>query len=105
VYNQSASVRFYDHGHWLPNRDVGFVNLSATRWLIERTLRDRLLRVPGVSIAENRTFQELVSDSSGRVSGLIATTPGGESETFEADLVVDCTGRGSRTRASLGHGT
>ena len=92
--------RFYDHGYWLPKRDLKFTNISATRWLIEKVVRERLLREPGVSIRGNATLNDILIED-GRVTGASITNADGSTESLEADLVVDCTGRGSKVRAML----
>ena len=97
----SIDGRFYDHGYWLPQRDLGFTNLSATRWLMEQVVRERLLREPGVSVRSNSTLSDIVIDEGGSVTGVAFTNGEGVSETLDADLVVDCTGRGSKVRALL----
>ncbi len=96
----SIDGRFYDHGYWLPQRDLGFTNLSATRWLIEKVVRERLLREPGVSIRGNTTLNDILIED-GSVTGVAITNADGTTETLEADLVVDCTGRGSKVRSML----
>lgn len=94
---QAAKARFYDTGHWLPKRDLGFTNLSASRWLMEKVVRERLLREPGVSIRHSASLKELVfDDDEGSVTGLVISNADGSSEELTADLVVDCTGRGSQ---------
>jgi 2-polyprenyl-6-methoxyphenol hydroxylase-like FAD-dependent oxidoreductase len=101
TFNQSVDTRFFDHGERVPNHDIGFVNVSATRWLMEKVVRERLMREPGVSVLGGRTFQDFATDADGRVTGLVASTAEGTRATISADLVVDCTGRGSRTRSLL----
>lgn len=98
---QASETRFYDTGHWHPQRDLGFSILSATRWLIEKVVRDRLLQEPGVSIRHSSSLKEIVLDGDGSVKGVVISNPDGSSEELRADLVVDCTGRGSQLPAQL----
>jgi 2-polyprenyl-6-methoxyphenol hydroxylase-like FAD-dependent oxidoreductase len=63
-------------------------------------VRERLLREPGVTIRGNATLSEIQIEE-GRVTGVSITNADGSTETLEADLVVDCTGRGSKVRAML----
>lgn len=72
---------------------------SASRPLIEHTIRQRLRVNPRVSWVEGQSALGLVASADGnRVSGVRVRTRHGEAteETLGADLVVDATGRGSR---------
>lgn len=100
-FTQGLQTRFYDHGYWLPNRDVGYANLAASRWLLEAVVRDSLLRKSNVSLRGNLSLQDIQFSTPDRVSGIVVENEGGVSELLEADLIVDCTGRGSRVRSHL----
>lgn len=73
--------------------------VGATRPLIERVVRDRLLALDNVRICGGRRVEGLAADGSGREVSGVRLAPVGEdrgAETLSADVVVDATGRGSR---------
>ena len=43
----SLDTRIYDHGQWLPRRDLGYSNLSASRPVIEQVVLQQLIESPG----------------------------------------------------------
>ncbi len=64
----------------------------ASRGLVESTVRARVTALPNVIVRHGVTIESLVHQRDGRVAG-VRTAEG----SYEADLVVDCSGRGSRT--------
>ncbi|MFE4663659.1 NAD(P)/FAD-dependent oxidoreductase [Streptomyces sp. NPDC056716] len=70
-------------------------NLVCSRNLLDATLRDHLLRDTRITLLQKSTARHLVGDST-RVTG-VRVDSGGEDVTVLADLVVDASGRGSRT--------
>ncbi|WP_026179431.1 NAD(P)/FAD-dependent oxidoreductase [Streptomyces hokutonensis] len=74
-------------------------NLVCSRDLLDSVLRDRVRALENVTIRENTTALGLVGDAA-RVTGLHVSTDGDEA-TLAADLVIDASGRGSRSPAWL----
>jgi 2-polyprenyl-6-methoxyphenol hydroxylase-like FAD-dependent oxidoreductase len=93
-----ASTRTFFSGHRLRPGPSGVVVLQASRPLIESVVRARVLGLPAVTTREDCDVVGLAT-SKGRVSGARVRPrhAGGSEQTLEADLVVDATGRGSRT--------
>ncbi|GAB4079379.1 2-polyprenyl-6-methoxyphenol hydroxylase-like oxidoreductase [Modestobacter muralis] len=88
-------------------RAVGFEALSASRPLIEATVRRRLCALSGVTLVTGRQVTRLRADDRG-VVGLVTRDRDGAEAEVDADLVVDASGRGSRAPAwltELGYGT
>lgn len=83
-----------------PSSDSG---LACSRLAIEAELRRRVLARPRVrALMEVDVLQPTFEEASGRVTGArLLHRNSGAQETLAADLVVDCTGRGSRTPAWL----
>ena len=73
--------------------------LMVSRPLLEWSLRQRLLADPGVELREDASALDLrFSGDARRVDGVVVRDrDGGESVVLDADLVVDATGRASRT--------
>lgn len=83
-----------------PSADTG---LACSRLAIEAELRKRVLVLPRLrAFMEVDVLQPTFDGASGRVTGVrLLQRASGAQETLAADLVVDCTGRASRTPAWL----
>ena len=80
----------------LANGKSDLIGLLASRPVLEGHLRRRLLKLPNVRAVENCAVQGLASDAARtRVRGVRVRVEGRPEEIFNADLVVDATGRGS----------
>ena len=85
---------------WVDRRAPGWTMTSASRPLIEATLRRRLLQLPGVAVLGGSEVIALSASDDGRVVRGVSVRgiDGGEdARSVDADLVVDASGRGSRT--------
>ncbi|MFY0568279.1 FAD-dependent oxidoreductase [Archangium lansingense] len=86
-------------GLWRPRIKCGLIFYAQSRPLLEWVIRQRLQALPNVRILDGREvtgFQ--MSADKARVTGVQLRAPGGEQEeTLEGELVVDASGRGSRT--------
>jgi 2-polyprenyl-6-methoxyphenol hydroxylase-like FAD-dependent oxidoreductase len=86
----------------LPRRDLGIGILCATRPLIEFVLRKRVAAIANVAIRPRCRVASLLPAKSGAgVRGVRLDAVSGATETLEADLVVDASGRGEPTLAVL----
>ncbi|MFI5894029.1 FAD-binding monooxygenase [Actinoplanes sp. NPDC051513] len=94
-----ADVRWYLNGLPLRRTATGLTALSASRPLLEGTIRERVRALPNVKILDGYDVTGLcASDDRDRITGAtVADRDGGGSRVVPADLVVDVTGRGSRT--------
>jgi 2-polyprenyl-6-methoxyphenol hydroxylase-like FAD-dependent oxidoreductase len=84
---------------------TGRTGLYVSRPLLERHVRRLVLQLPNLVLCEGHSVAGLVAERRGeRVTGArlqVCGDAGGE-RTLEGDLVVDATGRGSKTPAWLG---
>ncbi len=98
-----GSVRTYFSGHRLRSAPAGVVVLQASRPLLEATIRARVRALPSVRVAEGTDVVGLVASTDGsRIMGArVRRRDGTGSEVIDAELVVDATGRGSRTPARV----
>ncbi|GAT67171.1 FAD-dependent monooxygenase [Planomonospora sp. ID91781] len=107
----AGDLRWYFNGRRLRPARSGLVSVSATRPVLEARVRARVAALPNVGFLERHAVLSLRSTPGGkRITGVrvaAAEDGAGPGRTLEADLVVDATGRGSRTPAwleELGHG-
>jgi len=97
-----GSVRSVMSGYRLRQTDIGLPILFASRPLLEGQVRTRVRALPGVTLKQGTDIAGLtMSADRRRVTGVQCHGSGravaGTPETIVADLVVDATGRGSRT--------
>jgi 2-polyprenyl-6-methoxyphenol hydroxylase-like FAD-dependent oxidoreductase len=86
----------------LPKRDFGISLLCASRPLIELVLRRRAEAVANIALrAECRVTEIVPATADAAVHGIRFDAGSGRSETLEADLMVDASGRGALTLALL----
>lgn len=96
--------RFFAGGGYFCPIPNGPQSLFVSRPCLETEVRARLATWPNVQILQNCDALGLaMSEDHRRVTGLrlIRRQPGSAEETLSADLVVDASGRGSRTPAWL----
>jgi 2-polyprenyl-6-methoxyphenol hydroxylase-like FAD-dependent oxidoreductase len=94
-----ANGRWYLNGHRLRQAHSGLVALSPSRPLLEGQIRARVRALPNVALLDSRDIVGLAATPDGcRVTGArVLRRAGGGEELLGADLVVDASGRGSRT--------
>jgi 2-polyprenyl-6-methoxyphenol hydroxylase-like FAD-dependent oxidoreductase len=99
----NADARWYFGGRRMQPGRSGLACISSTRPVLEYHVRERVHALANVSFLERHDVLGLVNTPDGaRVLGAaVRDQRDGAVETLEADLVVDTTGRGSRTPAWL----
>ncbi len=100
----AADLRWYFNGQRLQPGRTGLFSVSATRPVLESHVREKVNALPSVSFAERSDILGLVTTPDrGRITGVRVLRHAEDSteEVFPADLVIDATGRGSRTPAWL----
>jgi 2-polyprenyl-6-methoxyphenol hydroxylase-like FAD-dependent oxidoreductase len=96
--------RWYNEGVRLRQAPSGLNSLAVSRPLLEGQVRRRLAAFPNVGIVDGCEVAGLVATPDRRrVTGVrtLRRGAGGPEQVLEADLVVDATGRGSRSPAWL----
>lgn len=95
-----GELRWFFNGRRLTPGTTGLICVSATRPVLESRVRERVVALPGVTLLERHDIVGLVADE-GRdnITGVRVRSQeqGSEERMIDAGLVVDTTGRGSRT--------
>lgn len=108
--DQLGEARLYLSGHRLRQARGGGVVVSASRPCLEGYVRERVRSLPAVTFADRcNAFGFATTLGGAAVTGarVIRRADSSPAEVLDADLVVDATGRGSRTPDwldSLGYG-
>jgi 2-polyprenyl-6-methoxyphenol hydroxylase-like FAD-dependent oxidoreductase len=93
-----TSLSWYFNGRMIKKTETGLICVAAGRPLLEDRIRRRLSALANVTLRERTDILGLVASADrSRVTGVRVQPQGGAEETIEADLVIDTTGRGSRT--------
>jgi 2-polyprenyl-6-methoxyphenol hydroxylase-like FAD-dependent oxidoreductase len=98
--NMGRDVNWLHFGVWKRRFDSRLEGLTGSRPLIEWTIGEHLRRLPDVRVLNEWSFQGLKFEG-GRVVGVRAHPRGEPATELQADLVIDASGRGSRTPAEL----
>ncbi len=101
------TMQWYAYGGYRKRFNMGVQATLMSRPLLEHLVRERVLALPNVTLIDNCGVLGLETAASAslgagvsgdRVSGVrVEYRDNQQQETLNADLVVDCTGRGSRT--------
>ncbi|GAA2597133.1 FAD-dependent monooxygenase [Actinomadura fulvescens] len=94
---------FFDARRLRPAR-TGLTSVTAPRPVLEEHVRAKVAALGNVTFLERHDIEGLVADARrGRIVGVRVRrqAEGADEETLEADVVVDATGRGSRTPSWL----
>ncbi len=93
----SDDVRWFHHGGWKVRYDSQFTINIQTRPVLEGTIRAHVEQLPNLSFCYETSVEDLIVDKSGRIGGVLVRNGGQQTNAIHADLVVDASGRGSRT--------
>lgn len=100
VGDMGEAMRWYTHGGYRLPVKLGLEGAMMSRPFLEHQVRRRVLALPNVKLLDNCAVKQLlISPDQQRVQGVMVEMreTGSRTTTLTADLVVDCTGRGSRT--------
>jgi 2-polyprenyl-6-methoxyphenol hydroxylase-like FAD-dependent oxidoreductase len=99
IIQLATDLAWFHHGYWKLRLPIaGLQGHAQSRALLETAIRRRVLLLPNVCLLDACAATGLVADTdSRRVRGVRFTHSNGQQDTLAGDLVVDATGRGSRT--------
>ena len=93
---RNYDIWFHDAWGPTPIRDVGLLTPSVTRPLLEHVTRQQVLTKTNVRLEDKTRLLMFEAGPDEQVAGVTVKRNGAEGEAISADLVVDCSGRGSR---------
>ncbi len=103
VFDYGERISFLQPAGFAPRCRTGVLIQSFTRHELERSLRRRVLALPGVTLRAPARCEGLVMDRPGTVSQVVYRLEGSEEPArLAADLVVDASGRSSGLDRWLG---
>lgn len=100
----SAQSLWFNHGGYHQRFNSGLQGLLVSRPTLEAQVRARVMALPNVRVIEQCDVLGLVTDADrSRVTGvrLLRRADGSAEEVLPSDLVIDASGRGSRSPAWL----
>jgi 2-polyprenyl-6-methoxyphenol hydroxylase-like FAD-dependent oxidoreductase len=102
LYLDFSALAFYQFGVWKQRSRPGIDGVMLTRPFLGWQVRHRVPALRNVTVlAEYRVTALATADGKHRVTGVSGTGPGGRPFTLEGELVLDASGRGSRTPEML----
>ncbi len=99
-----AEMRWFFNARRIQPARTGLISVTAPRPVLENHVRNRVAALPNVTFRQEcDVLGPVATDDREQVTGVRVQrrTPNADVEVLEADLVVDATGRGSRTPAWL----
>lgn len=100
VTDMTEHMQWYTYGGYRQRFSMGRRAALMSRPFLEHLIRQRTLALPNVALVDNCAVKALqTTRDSQRVTGVKVERRDGEAgeQVLAADLVVDCTGRGSRS--------
>ena len=85
-------VRYRLPSGWAPKFNSGIVSFACTRTLLENTIRHQVQKNSKIRIEQGKHITSFILEKSNRISLKIK-----EGEEIQGDLIVDCTGRNTKT--------
>ena len=99
IVDFAGGMHWFTHGGYRKSFHIGMPSVSASRPLLEKTIRKNVLKEPGIELKDRTQVLKLFYDPKSKsVKGLeIQHLDEKESAIVHCDMTVDCSGRGSRS--------
>lgn len=99
VMDFAETMNWFSYGGFKKRFKIGINAVTVSRPMLEHLVRERVLALPNVRLQDNTTVKKLIT-SPDHQQVLGVETEGktnGQTQQLRADLVIDATGRGSKT--------
>jgi 2-polyprenyl-6-methoxyphenol hydroxylase-like FAD-dependent oxidoreductase len=97
LIDMGGDLRWFNFGNWKTRFRSKVDFFCQSRGFLEWKIRQRVASLDGVRMLDDCDVAGYTLDTSGRISGVKIHRARGIEERLEAELVVDASGRGSRT--------
>lgn len=97
MVDAATEMQYYENGGFFADGPNQLPMLCASRALFEHIVRERVRNLPNVDISDGCRFVNYTFESGDGVTGVRYRDENGDEVTLSAELVVDATGRTSRT--------
>jgi len=99
VNDFGASMNWFTHGGFKKKVFLDIQGVSLSRPLLEHLIRERVFSLQNVTVLDNTSAKGLItSGDKQKINGVVVENKTNQQTSYlNADLVMDCTGRGSRT--------
>lgn len=99
VFDFAASMNWYCYGGFRKSFPIGIPSVTVSRPLLEHVIRERVLALYNVQLVDHTTAQHLLTtvDQKKIIGVMTEDRRTKQRESHLAGLVIDTTGRGSRT--------
>ncbi|HMB62549.1 MAG TPA: FAD-dependent monooxygenase [Eudoraea sp.] len=94
--DMGQAIRWYQFGGYRRQFNSGLKGIIQSRPLLEYIIRKRVLALPGIELMD-QTLVEGWESNQERITGLHIKSAISRQAIIRTDLIVDCTGRGSRS--------
>lgn len=99
VLDFANSMNWFCYGAFRKSFCIGIKGVLVSRPVLEHIIRERVLALPNVHLVDNTTAKNLIATKDKqKITGVVLEEKNtGQVQSPTADLVIDATGRGSRT--------
>jgi 2-polyprenyl-6-methoxyphenol hydroxylase-like FAD-dependent oxidoreductase len=99
VVDLADSMHWYTHGGYRKSFTIGLTGTTVSRPLLEHIVRQKVLGTAGITMMDQASVKQLLtSNDHNRVPGVVVEQKNiAETVSMFADMVIDVSGRGSRT--------
>jgi 2-polyprenyl-6-methoxyphenol hydroxylase-like FAD-dependent oxidoreductase len=98
VADFAKDMIWYTHGGYRKRFEMNLDAVTLSRPTLEHLIRERVLGLPGIELIDQANVKGLIfQKEQGRVTGVQYQNTASETIDLSADLIIDVTGRGSRS--------
>ncbi|WP_372370763.1 FAD-dependent oxidoreductase [Candidatus Uabimicrobium sp. HlEnr_7] len=85
---------------WIPRFDSDLIAYTCSRWMLEHTVRERVMAIRNITICPQTEWKDFIIDAQNEICGVVVEV-NKEEQQIHGDLVIDTTGKNSKTIKTL----